>query len=943
MHERLEESDGDASASLVQLRELVSRQRLLIALGALAGLACGVLWVACKAPVYRASATLLLEREGTAGGILGDLAAITSAPAAVSEMEILRSRTLAREVVAPGELPDPVPAGPAERRRLGLTTLVSEDALRPLPHFLGRFLGAEGTAGPRPRLRARYHAAPTVPRAPDLRVRFLAPDRARIAACGPLSPLCGGGTPLEVRFRPGEALDLGAAGRDEYAGLRLELFPEGELTGRTYTIRAFSPEDAVEYVMRRTRVAETERNSGVMRLSFDDADPDRAAEIASALCLNYLDRNLAQGERRASKTVEFIDQQLEEQATALDSAEREVVRLQEESPRAVDVGESARTLIEELAGLELEEVQLRLARAGLEQAAELLVSGSPEALSRLGPELVDPITQSYVEQIARLSGEADLLERQDGGPYKTLVQERALGVAGLAEEALVQLGTLRTAAEALERGETAALGGLANASEAGKQDPLLGAYIAEWAKLDGELRELRKEFTEEYPDVLKRSERATEVLARIGEMLAGRIASLELRAEELGRLEGEYAGRLGEYPGGERARLESALERLRARTTTHIASRLAGVCARQEALRAELRTVEERLVQLPEEQRILADPLRRLESHTEIVRFLLARKKEAEITRAATVASAEFIDRPMPPRERRGPSVPMHAAAGLCLGLCAALGLSFLREALDRKVVSVAELEEASGLSVFGSIPDFRHGRTRVRGARQDFVAMRDDPEGAVAEAYRSLRSNLKFALGSEVRVLAFTSCTSGEGKSTTNIDVGLAFALAERRVLLVDADMRCSAVSRYLGLAASPGLSDVLSGGKAWRACLQESASPNLHVLPAGRQPRSAGDLLASAALADLIRDVRAEYDLVILDVPPVLEVADVDCLAARLDAVLLLCRSGKLSARVVEQAVRRLRHGGANLIGAALNAVRPSRDQKKYGYGYGYGEHAA
>ena len=923
--------EAEAFASLDQLRELAVRQRGLLLLGAGLGLVAGILWVARQAPVYRASATLLLEREGSAG-VLGDLAAITSAPAAVSEIEVLRSRTLAREVVGAGAGPDWLGAGPAaDWRRLGLTTLVTEEALRPLPHFLAGLAGADPDRGPRPRLRAVYLPDPSEPRPPRLAVRFLARDRVLVSVAGRLSGLgLGGGDALEARLGEGPLA---------VAGGELELHPEGDLTGRSYTIRALSPDDAVEWVMRRTRVTETERNSGVIRLAFDDADPARAAEVAAALCRSYLDRNLEQGERRASKTVAFIDAQLEEQAAALDAAEREVVRLQGESPLSVDLGEAARSLIEELASLELEEVQLRLARTGLEQAAELVAEGRFEALSRLGPELADPITESHVAEIARLSAEADLLERPDGGPYRTLVQGHALELAGEAEALDVQLGTLRAAAEALARGETAALGGLANAAEAGKQDPLLAAYVAEWAALDGELRALREELTEEHPDVAERRAAAAEVVTRVGQMLQGRIADLELRAAELGRLRADYDGRLGRYPEDERARIEGALESLRERTRIHLESRLGGLRAREESLRAELRSVEERLVQLPEEQRILADPLRRLESHTEIVKFLLARKKEAEITRAATVATAEFIDPPFPPRERRGPSVPAHAALGLVLGLGAALGLAFARESLDRKVVTLAELEEASGLSVFGSIPDFRHGPTRVRGARKDFVAMRDDPEGPIAEAYRSLRSNLKFALGGDVRVVAFTSCTSGEGKSTTNVDVALAFALSERRVLLVDADMRCSAVGRYLGLGTSPGLSDVLAGRMDWRGCLQETLAPNLHVLPAGKQPRSPGDLLASAALAELLRQARAEYDLVVLDVPPVLEVADMDCLASRLDAVLLLVRSGKLASRIVDQAVRRLRSGGAHLIGAAINAARPSRDQKKYGYGYGYG----
>ena len=118
-------------------------------------------------------------------------------------------------------------------------------------------------------------------------------------------------------------------------------------------------------------------------------------------------------------------------------------------------------------------------------------------------------------------------------------------------------------------------------------------------------------------------------------------------------------------------------------------------------------------------------------------------------------------------------------------------------------------------------LDEISHGQRKTIGkSAENFVALRDRPEGAAAEAYRSLRANLKFILsnGDDIRSLAFTSSTPGEGKSMTTIDMAIAFGRDEKRVLLVDGDMRKPTVHKYLGLQLGPGFSDVLQGRANWR-----------------------------------------------------------------------------------------------------------------------------
>lgn len=929
-------SDSEGVLLAARLGQLLVRRTRLLATGAVVGGACAALWLAFQAPTYRAEATLLLSDDEAGGGILGDLAALTRAPESTSEMEVLRSRTIAEAVVAPPE-PGSAISVPrdAEGLRLGLTTLVEDESLRPLNRVFGTVFGAPPSpAGTTPRLFARAEPDFALAAKSCVRVDFVDRDRVRLSGERIAARFgLGGSEPVEETFTAGVPL--------EYGGMRIRLYPDGDLTGRSYVLECLPRHDAIEHVMQNTRVVETDRNSGVLRLTFEDSDPHRAAEIANALAKNYLARNQAQGEKRASQTVDFIAEQLDEQLEALEAAELEVVELQRDNPTSVDVTETARAIIEELSGLEVQLVQLRIAERGLSEAVDLLGAGDLGSLSRLGPELADPITASYLERIAALTAESELLARPDAGPYKGLLQARLVELETERDAVELKAATLRGLLERLEEGDDSVLGGLVSTADAGKNDPILTALVEEWSRHDEVVRGLETEFTDALPDLANARERRAEVRARIAGVLAGRVASLEEQAAGYGEILERRRSEVGALPEEERGRILEAIESLTERTLTHLESRLAGLATQGQSLQREIDEISRTLVELPEDERLLADPMRRLEAHSEIVKLLLSRQKEAEITRAATVPTAEFIDTAVPPRKPVGPSVPIALIAGTLLGACVAAGFALVREAMDGSVFTAADLEDATGLPVFGSIPDFRRGKLRVRGAGDEFLALRDDPEGPVAEAYRAIRSNLKFALSADedLKVLGFTSCVQGEGKSVTNVNMALAFAMAEKRVLLVDADMRRPSTHRYVGCDLEPGLSEVLEGKTTWRDVAKVGPHENLTLITAGRQPRAPGDLLTSQRARDLIAELRGEFDLVVFDVPPALAVADIECLASHLDAVLLLTRSSRLSGEMIGHAVRKLRQVGANLLGAVLNAASTTRVGRGYGEGYGYG----
>lgn len=933
-HGASNESAVDSPLSPAEVIELCKHHPRTIVATVLVAIALGALLLATRPPVYRATASMLLDDEKPGSGVLGDLALLTRPPLATSEIEVLSSRTIAERVVAAapdGQLV--TPANPVQCRNLNLTTLVDDEARRPLSHFFGAARVRPPTPG-EPRLFAAIDSGPTEEDA-VLRVEFTRSDRVRLSCPGWFGRFTGlASAATEFAYVPGQVI--------EHQDFRVRFVARGDVTGHRYIVRRIEGSKAVRRVLESTHTAETARNSGVIELSVDDSDPWRAAETANALCVNYLDRNVQRGEKRASQTLTFIDGQLQAQMKSLEAAEHDVVALQGKNPATIDLGQTARAWIDELSALEVERMQLMLSRTALQEALTRLDAGDTDALSRLGPELADPISKSYVEQITALRAQSALQDRSDTGAFKGLLQTKQLELQAESDALGLEIEALDKALSDADAGDPAAYARFATVDIRKKgSDVLVDAYATQLAAQTARLSDLEREFTPEHPDVIAARRGVEDIKARIREIGRGRSSGLVAQRADYEKLLASYQARLGGVPALERSKIAAARTEIEGHARTHLGSRLAGLAQRDRELDEAQAGIEARLVTLPESERALAEPKRRLAAHTEIVNFLLSRQQEAEISRASTVASAEFIDTAAPPIERHGPSIPLYIGGALVIGLMLGLGLAFAFDSVDAGILTSAELEDATGLSVFGAIPDFRSGRYKVDHAGEHFLALRDDPEGAIAEAYRSVRANLKFALSAdrELKTFAVTSSSQGEGKSVTNIDLALAFALAGKRVLIVDADMRRPVVHSYLGLSISPGFSDILAGKARWSECVHETNFANLHAITAGKQPGNPGDLLESRNCEVTIREVRDAYDIVVFDVPPALAVADTEGFAGKLDALVLLCRSRKLTRAIVARTTERLRSAGANLIGSVLNADRPNRVESRYGYGYGYG----
>ena len=213
-----------------------------------------------------------------------------------------------------------------------------------------------------------------------------------------------------------------------------------------------------------------------------------------------------------------------------------------------------------------------------------------------------------------------------------------------------------------------------------------------------------------------------------------------------------------------------------------------------------------------------------------------------------------------------------------------------------------------------------------------------------VNEAYKSLRTNLMFS-GEDVKVVAITSCTPNEGKTSVSINLARSLAETDKRVLYIDADMRKSVVvGRYKMAHATFGLSHYLSGQKKLEEVLSQTNLDGLNMIVAGVMPPNPSELLEGKRFADLIRAARSTYDYIIIDTPPAGNVIDSVIVAKQCDGVALVMASGEVSYKIAQKVKSQMEMAGTKLLGVILNKVdlgqggRYGRYYKKYYGNSGY-----
>jgi tyrosine-protein kinase Etk/Wzc len=385
--------------------------------------------------------------------------------------------------------------------------------------------------------------------------------------------------------------------------------------------------------------------------------------------------------------------------------------------------------------------------------------------------------------------------------------------------------------------------------------------------------------------------------------------------------------------------IETQIERL---ARTYLKGRTDNIVA----LDATLAQFAGDLASIPAKEMQLARLLRQSEVTGEIFKELQTRLKEAEIAAAVKDPSVRVIDPAVFPLKPIRPNKPLSVALALLLGVMMGVGLAFAREHLDDTIRSRDELAQLSGMiPVLGLVPRIHQmpvvGRSALRmfpfngnGGRRD-ASLRSmagrDPTGVVAEAYRTLRTNISFMQSDRPsKVIVVTSAMPGEGKSTSACNLAITLAQQGLRVALIDADMRRGTLHETLGAPREPGLSNVLVGRVAATDALQRVEVEGTHFgfMPAGTLPPNPAELLGSARAPALFEELGPEFDAIIIDTPPLNVVTDAAIIGSRADAVLMVARAGVTERDSYRHAVQQLDSVHARILGCILNDVDATGD---------------
>lgn len=295
------------------------------------------------------------------------------------------------------------------------------------------------------------------------------------------------------------------------------------------------------------------------------------------------------------------------------------------------------------------------------------------------------------------------------------------------------------------------------------------------------------------------------------------------------------------------------------------------------------------------------------------------------------VIKANIVDAANLPTSPVSPRPLITIGLGTLIGLLVGLAAAWLRETLDTTIKTPEGLAELAGAGSLGAVfydPD---------AVKRPLIADLDTHAPRV-EAFRILRTNLQFLnVDNASAIFTVTSPLPGDGKSTTAVNLAIALAQAGRRTLLLEADLRRPRVGEYLDLESAVGLTTVLIGQAELADVVQPWGKDGLHVVTSGPLPPNPAELLQSNAMTGLLKQLLNQYDVVIIDAPPVLPVTDSALLAAASDGAILVARHGETTRDQVVQSRQRLESVDASLLGTVLNFA-PAKGAGSYGYSYGY-----
>jgi len=429
--------------------------------------------------------------------------------------------------------------------------------------------------------------------------------------------------------------------------------------------------------------------------------------------------------------------------------------------------------------------------------------------------------------------------------------------------------------------------GTINLPNFSKENTVLANLVLELVTLESERKNLLADFTEKHPQIIAISQKIIKVRNSIKDIIKSTVSQYNQREASLLEIIEKYNNKIKE---------------------------------------------------LPEKERELAELKRNATVAAETYTFLLQKLEEARIAKASTISNVRIIDKAVVPLIPISPNIRLNLLLGLLAGILLSIGVSFFLEFIDDSLKTVDEVERSIHHPIYGIIPRIPETNLNADGTRSVSANLvtHYSPKSPISEAFRTLRTNIHFAdPDQKLRTLLVTSAGPSEGKSTIVSNLAITIANSGRKTLIVDCDLRKPNLHNIFDIDRDPGLTSALSGAMTWQEVIKHSKTENLDIITSGPIPPNPTEIIDSQTMKSHLEIFKKEYNIVLFDSPPIVAVTDAAILSSYTNGVLLVVELGRSRSTSVNRGIDLLEKVSANLLGLVTNNISSGY---RYDYGYYY-----